>query len=505
MSIKGKVYLVGAGPGDPELITIKGIECIKQCDVVLYDKLAAPVLLNYCKPGAEKIFVGKEAGTHHVRQEDTIEMLIRFANEGKDVVRLKGGDPLIFGRGSEEALALREAGIGFEFVPGITAASGTTAYAGIPLTHRNLATQVHIVTAHEMPGKEGSQVDWEKIAQLRNTTIVIYMGARLLGEITAKLLEYGMPADTPAAIIEKGTMPDQRVQTGTITDIFDIARANDFKPPMITVISPNVPLAGELSWFGNGILFGKRIVITRAADQSVSLVRKIREYGGIPVLFPVIKTALSVPNDSINNILKGKWNWLLFTSENGVHYFFELLERENLDARALSGIKIASVGSHTGKTLKEKGIVADLIPEKFTSASLLERLNSENQIEGNRFLRIKGYFDTDPLSDGIEKSGGFVQKLSVYSLGKDEPSGEAVKDLKQNGADCVLFTSMSTVNNMCELLGEDDFKKLMGTTYPLAIGPVTAEALGIKGISNYGISDIQTIDGMISHLIEAMK
>lgn len=502
----GKVYLIGAGPGAADLITEKGGKILKSADIILYDKLASPQLLAICKKGAEKIFVGKEAGKHHVKQEDTIKIMLEKAKDGKTVARLKGGDPYIFGRGSEEAIELVENGIDFEIVPGITAASGATAYAGIPLTHRGLVTQCVLLTAHEAPGKEDSQIEWEKLAKMKHTTIVIYMGARLLPKITETLLGNGMPADTPAAIVQNGTMPNQRSFSGTLARLPEIASDNALKPPLISIIGPTAAMREEINWFEKKPLFGKRIVVTRAKDQAQTTYDKLEALGAEPLAFPVIRTELTVPDldirEMFNNII---YDWALFSSENGVRYFFEALQLQNLDARIIGKTKIAAIGSGTARKLNSFGIFPDFIPSKFTSESLVEELAELEHFIGKKYLRVKGYFKQDPLTDKIREKGGAVDTIEVYDLAAEVPDETLADDLTENGADSVMFTSTSTVHNFFAALGDEKAREILASALPLSIGPVTASALEELGIKNFISSKVHTIDGMLETLLEHWK
>jgi uroporphyrinogen III methyltransferase/synthase len=503
MDKKGKVYLVGAGPGDAGLITVKGLEVLKQADVVLYDKLANPFLISYCRKDAEKIFVGKESGTHHVSQDETINILKMKAGEEKKVVRLKGGDPFIFGRGSEEAMALKEAGIEFEIVPGVTAASGASAYAGIPLTHRNLVTQCVFITAHETPDKEDEQVEWEKLATMQNTTLVIYMGVMQIKNVIEKLTGFGMPSDTPAAVIENGTLNSQRSFSTLLKNLWHVVESEKIKPPSIFIIGPTAAFAGEIKWFENKPLFGKRIVNTRAEDQGSTLNKLLTEKGADVISFNTISTELAKPGKTIKNLLSEKhYDWLIFTSENGVRYFFEKMMAEKFDARALGGIKVASIGSGTQAKLKEFNIISDFVPSEFTSESLAGELSGIEELKGKNILRVKGDFNYDPLTERLKSYSASVDTYEVYRMFQAEPEKEEIESLKTKGADAFLFTSMSTVNNFFSIIGNQDGLRLLNNSKAVvAIGPVTSEAIRKQGIEKIEISAIHTIEGMVETLI----
>ncbi len=497
------VSLIGAGPGDAGLITAKAVERLKTADIVFYDRLANSVLLQYCKSNAEMYFVGKEAKHHYVKQEETIKLMIEAAVQGKNVVRLKGGDPFVFGRGSEEAMALRQAGIKYEIVPGITAGIAAPAYAGIPVTHRSMVTKCVFITAHEDPGKKESQNDWREIAQLTNTTIVVYMGVGNAPEITKLLIKEGMDADMPVAIIENGTYTRQRTFVTSLGATSETIHSNNIKPPSIFVIGPTVLLKQELDWFEQQPLFGVRIAATRAADQIHSLCSKLSELGAEIIPFSVIATELSVPEKSIAEILSNKqYDWLLFTSENGVRYFFELLDRENLDARVLSGIKIASIGKGTASRLKEYNIKADFIPQTYTSEALLNEFPEQSNIRTMKFLRVKGNFRNDFLVDELKRQNAEVDTVDVYKILKVSPDESEINKIINDGCDAVTFTSQSTVNNFISVFGIVQARKLFAKAVPFAIGPVTAKALDEQGISNYKVAEIHTIDGIVKEIIK---
>jgi len=500
MMIKGKIYIIGAGPGDPKLITVKGLNCLKVSDVILYDRLANNELLSVCKADAEKIYVGKQAANHHMKQEDTIALMIREASEGKTVARLKGGDPFIFGRGSEEAMAAKEAGLDFEIIPGVTAAIGASCYAGIPLTHRNLVTQTVFITAHEAPGKNESQVDWATLAKLKNTNLCIYMGVGRIGEVVWMLINSGLSPETPAAAIQNGTMTSQRSIIVKLRDLPKEIERQKLESPVLTIIGPTANMKNEISWFETKPFFGKRIVSTRATDQKQSLYDILSEKGAMVIPFSVIKTEMTIPEKSIADHLKNQYDWIIFTSENGVRYFMRNLMNNGFDARALGNIKIAAIGSATGKKLREYSLIPDYIPQKFTSASLLEEMPQKYQIKNTRFLRIKGDFEDDPLKDGLTQYGAIVDTLEVYRIIKDTPSEEIIQDLKENGADAYLFTSGSTVNNFFDTLGESSAKMLLENGLAVAIGPITSKQLAMRGVRNIHEAEEQTMDGLVEKL-----
>ncbi|MFC2130440.1 uroporphyrinogen-III C-methyltransferase [Bacteroidota bacterium] len=502
----GKVYIAGAGPGDAGLITVKAMECLRNCDVIFFDRLANTELLMEARDDSEKIFVGKEAGHHYVSQEKTIELLIEKAKEGKKVLRLKGGDPLIFGRGAEEAIALRNEDIEFEFIPGITAGAAAATYAGIPFTHRNMVTQSVFITAHESPDKPESQVEWKHLAKMKNTNLIIYMGVSALPQIVKTLIKYGMDKNIPAALIENGTLPIQRTITSELRRIPKKMLANNIKPPVIFFIGPTVAFHEKLKWFENKPLFGKRIVTTRAKDQTASISKKLSELGASVIPYNVIKTQYSESITNIRDLLiSKKFDWIIFSSENGVRYFFRELEAQGSDSRVLSGVKIGVIGTGTAAKLKIYSLLPDFIPSKFTSLSFVEELPLKYDLKNKKVLRIKGNFKNDFLTDSLRDIGVNVSTLEVYKLSGVKPDDTIIKDLINNGADAFMFTSISTVNNFFDTIGGENAPRLLADSNVVAIGPVTASALKEKKVENIIESEIQTIDGMLATLINIFK
>lgn len=497
---KGKVYLTGAGPGDPGLITVNGMQKVQDADVILYDNLASRQLLEFAKPGAELIYVGKEAGNHSLPQEQIIELLIEKARFNKKVVRLKGGDPLIFGRGSEEAIGLKQAGIDFEIIPGVTAGIAAAAYAGIPLTHRALVTQCVFITGHETPEKEESQVDWAKLAQLKNANLVVYMGVSQIGSVAGILLKKGMNPDTDAAVIENATLPNQKTHYCKLSELSDKIYDFNVKPPVIFVIGPTVGLKEDMCWISGKPLFGRRIVITRAKDQAADIFYKLKVLGANPIQFPVIKTEKSRLKKSLKMSLKSKYDWIIFSSENGVRFLFEIMKDEKIDARIFGGSKIAAIGSGTASMLSNFNVFPDFIPTEYTSEALIDEMNLKKMINGSNILRIKGDFEKDQLTEKVIEFGGRVNTLEVYKVLPDSPPIDAVNDIRNYSAHAYLFMSMSTVNNFFKIVGENAAREMLNKAVVVAIGPVTATALKEKFVNNIIISEVHTIDGMIDEL-----
>ena len=408
---RGKVYLVGAGPGDLGLMTQKGLSCLEQADVVIYDRLIDEQLLDSVPPKAERLYVGKAAGEHTSSQVEINRLLVEKAKEGKTVVRLKGGDPYVLGRGGEEAEVLVANHIPFEVVPGVTSSVAVPAYAGIPLTHRRLASSFAVITGHQVRGK--SSINWEKLATAVDT-LVFLMGMKNLPEIVDRLIEHGRPPDTPVAVIREGTRPSQKTVVGSLQDIVAKVKEQRLTPPAVIVVGEVVRLRDKLRWFDNRPLFGKRILVTRARHQAGALSRLLIERGAQPVELPAIsiqKIAGRELDDAIANL--SSYHWLVFTSSNGVAAFFERLRVLNLDARALSGLKIGAIGPATAKALRAKGINPDYVPEVYSSEGLIAGLESQ-AVGGKRFLLPRADIADNELADGLTGLGAEVHEIAAY-------------------------------------------------------------------------------------------
>lgn len=496
----GKVYIVGAGPGDPNLITLRGLNVLRKGDVVLYDRLVNPFLLSYCKADSQKIFVGKQPTHHSFTQDEINRMLIEFIHQGKTIVRLKGGDPFIFGRGSEEALALAENNIPFEVIPGVTSALGASAYSGIPLTHRNLATQVVFVTANEDPTKPTSQVDWKLLSKLQNATIVIYMGASTLPLIVENLIKNGCPAVTPAAIIMNSTLPSQKCVRGILKDLPELVENFSLSPPLLTIIGPTVDISSNLDWFQQKPLFGKRFITTRSIEQSASLHEKLYEEGAESIPFYVLDISATTPTPSISNLLSNKFDWIIFTSENGVRYFFELLFKEGKDIRAFAGIKIATIGKSSANALRSYGLIADFIPSSFTSQTFISEFSTKYELSKLSILRVKGNFTNDPISENLSKQCKQFTTFEVYKIDKAIKTPEEVNKIIVSKPDGIIFTASTTVNYFFDILGVETANSFLVTTKVFAIGPMTELALRTRGVENAYVAYEHTVDGIIELL-----
>jgi len=501
----GKVYLVGAGPGDPKLITVKGLECIKQADVVVYDYLANPRLFVCTKPDAELIYVGKSGNKHTMEQKDINHLLVDKAKEGNIVTRLKGGDPLIFGRGGEEALELAKNDIPFEFVPGISSAYAVPAYAGIPVTHRGISSSVAFVTGHEDPTKPDSDINWEKLAT-GTGTLVFLMGVKNLPLIVEKLKECGRPSDTPIALIRWGTTTKQATMIGTLTDIVEKVKMANFKPPAITIVGDVVSLREKLKWFENKPLFGKRIIVTRARNQSSELVEILENLGAEVVESPTIKIVPPESYNELDNAIKKilnsrpSYDWVIFTSVNGVSYFLDRLHRLDSDVRDLKGIKLAAIGPATAKELKNLGLNVDYIPPDYRAESVIDGL--KDKIDKNTKILIpRAKVAREILPEKLKEFGAQVDVVTAYQTVVDDSCVDKVKEMfEKKEVDIVTFTSSSTVKNFVKVLGEMDVKKALKNVVIASIGPITsntAKELGLK-------VDISAKEYTIKGLIEAI-
>ncbi len=498
----GKVYLIGAGPGDPGLITLKGMECIKQADVIIYDYLAPPALLKYASADAECIYVGKKGGDHTLPQQRINRLLVEKAQMGFKVARLKGGDPFIFGRGGEEAETLIGAGISYEIVPGVTSAIAAPAYAGIPLTHRQFTSTVAFVTGHEDPSKETSRIDWGALAKGVGT-IVFLMGVKNLPSITDSLKKNGMPSDTPVAIVRWGTTPAQKTVIGTLDTIVDLANKANMKAPAIIIVGNVVTLRESLKWFENRPLLGKRMVVTRAREQASELVDLLSDLGAECLEVPTIK--VMPPDDwkPLDTALDqlSDYDWLVFTSVNGVNFFFNRLFEKNFDVRALHQIQTACIGPATAKKLLEYGIKTDILPNSYRAESVVDAFHNE-ALEGKKILLPRAKEARPILPVELTKMGAHVNETTAYQT-------EAVQDradlllgqLKSGAIDLITFTSSSTVNNFKALLPEEGFEDLLADVTIASIGPITSDTARSLGFDVRITAESFTIPGLCDAII----
>ena len=495
----GVVYLVGAGPGDPALITVKGVECLQRASLVVYDRLSNARLLDYAPAHAERVFMGKEPDTPGEFQRTINEVLVQAARSGKTVVRLKGGDPFVFGRGGEEAVALQAAGVPFEIVPGVTSAVAVPAYAGIPVTHRGLASSFTVVSGSQDPGTPEPSLDWQALAAAPGT-LVLLMGWRSLPRIARALLEHGRAPDTPVAATQWGTTANQRTVSGTLANIVELGQQAGLSSPVVTVIGPVAALRDTIRWFDTKPLFGKRVLVTRSRAQASTLVRQLTGQGADAVELPTIEAAPPDGYEALDQALGSvdQYRWLVLGSVNAVQVVFDRLRYAGKDARALGGVQVAAVGPATAEALLRHGVAADFVPDTYTSDALSDGFR-RFPMQGARVLMPRADIGQDALPEGLRAQGASVDQVTAYRT--VQPAG--VKDraralLVSGGIHAATFTSSSTVRNLVELLD--------GNVAPLqevlvaTIGPSTsrtARALGLR-------VDIEAPEHTVSGLVRAL-
>ncbi len=504
MSTHGKlVSLIGAGPGDPKLISVKGLECLKRADVVVYDYLSNPRLLSHCRPDAEKIYVGKKGSRHTLEQDDINKLLVEKASAGKTVARLKGGDPFVFGRGGEEALALVEASIPFEVVPGITAAVAAPAYAGIPVTHRDLTSTFALITGHEDPAKEESAIDWAKLATGVGT-LAFYMGVKNLPRIVERLIKHGRSPDTPTAVIRWGTKPEQQTVVGTLADIVRRVKEARLQAPAITIVGEVVSLREQLNWFESRPLFGRKIVVTRSRAQSSEFVEQLEALGAEAVEMPTIRIAdpenFGPLDDAIDTI--ETFDWIVLTSVNAVGRFIDRLLQRGRDIRDLKGINICAIGSATADEVRKYHLRVDLVPPKYVAESIVESLEKTGAIKGKQFLLPRADIARSLLPDELKRLGGEAVEVDVYrTVLEEEADQDVIERMLDGGIDLVTFTSSSTVRNFAQILGKDRLEKAKSKTRFASIGPITTQTADELGIPIH----IEAAQHDIPGLIDAIR
>ena len=498
--VGGIVYLVGAGPGDPGLITVKGLRLLEAADVVVYDRLVDDRLVARAQDGADLIPAGKRPGGNGAAQEDINATLIEKAREGNSVVRLKGGDPFIFGRGGEEAEALIEAGIPFEVVPGVTSAVAAPAYAGIPLTHRGYASSVTIAAGSEAPDKQDSNVSWGALAEAGGT-IVVLMGWKTLEAIVESLVSNGMSPNTPIALIQWGTEPYQKTVVSTLAFVERDAANAGLAPPVVTVIGEVVNLRDKLHWLDNRPLFGKRVLVTRAMAQAGVLSELLAQQGADPIEAPTIAIEPLGDYGGLDATLgeiRG-YDWVLFASVNAVDAVFGRLGALGLDARALHGTRVAAVGPTTDEALRSRGIAPDYIPERFVSEAIVDGLASHG-MAGKSVLLPRSEIGREALPEGLESLGAVVTQVAAYRNVVPEASRERLARALEAGIDVATFTSSSTVKHLVTLLDGDTGK--LGSAAVACIGPATAAAARDAGLTVQVEAGEYTIEGLVRAVVD---
>lgn len=494
--------MVGSGPGDPKLITLKAMEYIQDADVVVYDRLANPRILDYAKSSAEIIYVGKKATKHVMEQDQINQLLVDKAKEGKKVVRLKGGDPFIFGRGGEEALFLAENNVFFEVVPGISSASSVPTYAGIPLTHRGVTSTVAFITGHEDPAKVSTEINWEKISTGAGT-LVFLMGANNQSKIVAQLLKHGRNESTPVALIRWGTLPKQEIITGTLANIVEKTKEEDLRPPVIILVGEVIKFREKLKWFEKKPLFGKRILVTRSRSQASDLVNLVEKKGAQAIEFPTIKIETPESYEQLDSAILNlnKYQWLIFTSANGVDYFFARLKDMGKDLRELKGIKIAAIGPATAKCLTGLNLLIDYVPPEYRAEAVIEGFKKFAS-QGINILIPRAEIAREILPEKLREMGANVEVATTYRTVADRSRVDQIKEMFiRREIDIVTFTSSSTVKNFVKLLGDLDLPKLLEDVRIACIGPITAET-----VRNLGFDvDIEAKEYTVPGLVEAIE
>ena len=496
---KGHVYFVGAGPGDPGLITMKGAHYLSRANVILHDDLLDQRLLDLAPTDCEKIYVGKRGGRSSCSQDQINELLVEHGRRGGVVVRLKGGDPFVFGRGGEEALALVDAGIPFEIVSGVTAAAGVPAYAGIPLTHRGIAAAAVLVTGQEDPTRTTPAVDWAALAQLEST-LVIYMGTRKLEAIAAILLEHGRAPETPVAMIERGTWPGQRTVTTRLDQVTSTATQAGIRSPALIVVGGVVALRETLDWYEQKPLFGRRLLITRSREQTGDLQLLLEAHGAQVAALPMLDIGPPADYVELDLCLRdlGRFAWVAFTSPNGVDFFFERLYQLGLDARALATASVAAVGLATGEHLRDRGLQPDLVPKRQSQDGLIEAFAGIDLSDSHILLPASPIARPD-LAEALELQGAAVQQVTAYANQPAAPSGDDLRALADGHVDMAIFASPSSLHNLWSSLGAEALSRLAGIAIA-CIGPTTAGAA-----ADYGLDvAVQPATSSMTALVEAI-
>ncbi len=502
--IIGKVYLVGAGPGDSGLITVKGLKCIRESDTLVYDYLANEMFLSNVKKGAEILYVGKKIGKHTLKQEKINELLVKKASEGKIVTRLKGGDPFVFGRGGEEAVYLKKYGIPFEVIPGVTSAISVPAYAGIPVTHRGMSTSLAVITGHEDPKKELSQVQWDRIASGLDT-LVIVMGMKNLSYIINILLKNGLSSEKEIAIIQWGCTPRQKTVVSKLKDVIELVKKEGISSPSVIVIGDVVKLRNKLNWFESKPLFGKRILITRPEDQSSGIVNLLNEAGAETIKFPTIKIMPPYRWKLLDETIKNLkiYDWIVFTSVNGVIYFFNRFFKYYNDVRKFGKTKICAIGSTTEKIIRNYYLDVEFVPEKYTSEALIKKFSNMKNIKNKRFLLPRADIAGEYLSDELKNFGAVVDNITAYrTVQVKEYEPAYIEMLKEGKIDIVTFTSSSTVKSFINMAEKNDLLNIIPELKVISIGPETTKIAVKNGFNIEAEAKPHNIKGLFDTIID---
>ncbi len=494
------VYLVGAGPGDPGLITVKALDVLKKADVVLYDRLADSSLLAETKDGCILIDVGKSAGAHTRTQDETTGLIAEYGAKGLTVVRLKGGDPYLFGRGAEEAERLRQDNIPFAIIPGISALNGATAYAGVPVTHRDHASSFAVATGHGARGKTEDPIRWRELAKAVDT-IVVFMGVGSIGTITKELIAGGLDPATPAAVIERGTTASQRTVRATVATIAETVEREHVSPPALLVVGDTAGIGDTLEWYTPGPLAGLRVGITRPLSQSKSFSARLTELGARPILMPSISAEHAIDTDEVKSAIDkaGNYDTIVFASVNGVNAFFSALKQYGGDARRLHGVTLAAIGPVTGDALERYGVKADIIAERYVAEGLAEALITGDSAKGKRFLLVRSNLGRKTLAEELTSAGAKVDETLFYKTVTAELPPYVMELIGKQGVDMITFTSSSTVDSF---FGQISKEKLGDTVRIASIGPQTSKTLRSYGIEPDVEAAVYTTVGLADAILE---
>ncbi|TAL24464.1 MAG: uroporphyrinogen-III C-methyltransferase [Nitrospirae bacterium] len=500
---KGKVYLVGAGPGDIGLLTIKGMKCLQKAEVVIYDFHLNAQVLNYINHDAEFIYAGKRGGHHTMTQDEINKVLVKKAKAGKKVCRLKGGDPFVFGRGGEEAEALAKEGVEFEIVPGVSSAVAAPAYAGIPITHRLYSSSFAVIPGYEDTTKDESSIDWSRLATGVGTLIFL-MAVKNMDVLIKKLIENGRSPETPVAVIRWGTRPDQKTITGTLGNIMEAVRQKEIKPPAVMVVGDVVKLRDTLNWYEKKPMFGQRILTTREHSGGFE---ELEEMGAEIIAFPTIEIAPPENYRDLDRAINriGSYAWIIFTSANGVRYFMQRLIDRDKDIREMKGVKVCAIGTKTAAEIKKFGIKVDLIPEEFNAEGLIEsfqrvKVSKGQSLKGMRLLLPRAEKAREIFPEKVRELGGEIDVPVAYRAIKPEMHGKRLKRfLKEGRISIATFTSAATFNNFREIIGEDADELLRDVAIAV-IGPVTARAIEKAGLKVDIMPKKATIEAMVEEI-----
>lgn len=504
----GKVYLVGAGPGDAGLITVKGLRYLQEADAVVYDRLAGPRLVQMARPDARKIYVGKLPDRHAMKQEQINELLVELALEGLTVVRLKGGDPCVFGRVGEEAALLKQHHIPYEIIPGVTSAVAVPAYAGIPVTHRERSSSFTVITGHEKQGKVIDGVAWEGLAQ-SVSTLIFLMGIGNIRYISEQLIKHGRQSDTPVALVRWGTRAEQETLIGTLSTIADKVEQTGFRSPAVIVVGDVVLERDLLQWAELRPLFGQRILVTRARTQSAGFIRAIEDLGGEPYEFPVIETRFPSTAEQLHEVdrVLGQlpdYHWLILTSANGVHYWMEHMRRVHADIRRLAGIRIVAVGPKTADAMVQYGLQPDLTAQQFSQEGLWALLEQEVE-NGQRVIMARGDLARPWLGQKLREAGVLVDEIDIYeTIVPEQEDPHLLEMMHEDAVQFIPFTSSSTVTNLIDILkrqGEEDPVSLINRSQIICIGEITARTAHEAGIRVDAVAEQSTMEALLQIIV----